>query len=102
MEHPDRSPDVSGYIAGLILGAEDPVGQGSPLHSMSIRIPLELAAYVIEMATSTGKSRNEMARLLLQAGVDEVLGRLPAEASEDIRLAVGERFGDMRDDHFPD
>lgn len=102
MDHPDKRPDVSGYIAGLILGAEEPVGQGSPLHSMSIRIPLELAAYVIEMAISTDKSRNEMARLLLQAGVDEVLGRLPTEASEDIRLAVVERFCDMRDDHFPD
>ena len=87
--------DVSDYVANLLMGNDDPPAEAQQLHAMSIRIPYELAAYLIVMAEAGDRSRNEMARLLLQAGVDSVLGRLPPEISVDTREAAMERFQEM-------
>lgn len=93
MEHIDE--DTSGYIAQRLLGDDSDAPSNQPLHTMSLRLPMEMAAYVIEMASSADTSRNEMARLLLQAGVDSVLARLPAEVAYDTREAARERLRDM-------
>lgn len=93
MHEPDD--DVTGYIAGLLLGQEPEVPAQQPLHTMSLRLPLEMAAYVFELATTADKSRVEMARLLVQAGIDSVLSRLPPEVAYDTREAARERLIDM-------
>lgn len=87
--------DVSGYIADLLSGADEVPQAHIPLHIMSVRIPMDLAAHLIVMAESGDKSRNEMARLLLQAGVDAVLSRLPPEIAFDMREAARERYQEM-------
>ena len=66
-----------------------------PLHSMSLRLPYEMAAYLIELAGTTDTSRVEMARQLVQAGIDAVLSRLPAEVAYDIHEAARERLSEM-------
>jgi hypothetical protein len=91
----DFDEDISGFVADLLSGKEDISRPELPLHAMSLRIPLELAAYVIVMAESGDKSRNEMARLLMQAGVDSVLSRLPQEVAVDTRQAAFERYKEM-------
>lgn len=90
MHEPDD--DVTGYIAGLLLGQEPEAPHQQPLHTMSLRLPLEMAAYVFELATSADKSRVEMARLLVQAGIDSVLSRLPPEVADETREAAHERL----------
>ena len=66
-----------------------------PLHLMSLRLPYEMAAYLIELAGTTDTSRVEMARQLVQAGIDAVLSRLPAEVAYDIHEAARERLSEM-------
>ena len=55
----------------------------------------EMAAYLIELAGTTDTSRVEMARQLVQAGIDAVLARLPAEVAYDIHEAARERLSEM-------
>lgn len=93
MHKPDD--DVTGYIAGLLLGQELESPHQQPLHTMSLRLPLEMAAYVFELAITADKSRVEMARLLVQAGIDSVLSRLPPEIADDTREAARERLISM-------
>lgn len=91
----DFDQDVSGFVAGLLSGRDDTPQPQLPLHAMSLRIPMELASYLIVMAEGGDKSRNEMARLLMQAGVDSVLSRLPPEVAVDMRQAAFERYQEM-------
>ena len=93
MHEPDD--DVTGYIAGLLLGQELESPHQQPLHTMSLRLPLEMAAYVFELAITADKSRVEMARLLVHAGIDSVLSRLPPEIADDTREAARERLISM-------
>ncbi len=87
--------DVTGYIAARILGEDSDTPQQQPLHTMSLRLPYEMAAFVIELAGTADTSRVEMARLLVQAGIDSVLSRLPPEVAHDTREAARERLADM-------
>ena len=93
MQEPNE--DVAGYIAARVLGEDSETPPQQPLHAMSLRLPYEKAAYLIELAGTTDTSRVEMARQLVQAGIDAVLSRLPAEVAYDIRTAAQERLQDM-------
>jgi hypothetical protein len=91
----EPNEDVAGYIAARVLGEDSETPPQQPLHTMSLRLPYEMAAYLIELAGTTDTSRVEMARQLVQAGIDAVLSRLPAEVAYDIRTAAQERLQDM-------
>lgn len=91
----EPNEDVAGYIAARVLGEDSETPPQQPLHTMSLRLPYEMAAYLIELAGTTDTSRVEMARQLVQAGIDSVLSRLPAEVAHDIRTAAQERLQDM-------
>ena len=91
----EPNEDVAGYIAARVLGEDSETPPQQPLHTMSLRLPYEMAAYLIELAGTTDTSRVEMARQLVQAGIDAVLSRLPAEVAYDIRSAAHERLKDM-------
>ena len=85
--------DVAGYIAARVLGEDSKPPAAAAL--MSLRLPYEMAAYLIELAGTTDTSRVEMARQLVQAGIDAVLARLPAEVAHDIHEAARERLSEM-------
>lgn len=87
--------DVAGYIASRVLGEDSETPPQQPLHAMSLRLPYEMAAYLIELAGTTDTSRVEMARQLVQAGIDAVLSRLPAEVAYGIHEAARERLSEM-------
>ena len=90
----EPSEDVAGYIAARVLG-EDSKPPAAAAALMSLRLPYEMAAYLIELAGTTDTSRVEMARQLVQAGIDAVLSRLPAEVAYDIHEAARERLSEM-------
>ena len=90
----EPSEDVAGYIAARVLGEDSETPQ-QPLRMMSLRLPYEMAAYLIELAGTTDTSRVEMARQLVQAGIDAVLSRLPAEVAYGIHEAARERLSEM-------
>ena len=71
--------DVAGYIAARVLGRIPKPQQ--PLHMMSLRLPYEMAAYLIELAGTTDTSRVEMARQLVRTIIDAVLSASPAGGS---------------------
>ena len=85
--------DVAGYIASRVLGEDSKPPAAAAL--MSLRLPYEMAAYLIELAGTTDTSRVEMARQLVQAGIDAVLSRLPSEVAHDIHEAARERLAEM-------
>lgn len=87
--------DTAAYVAGLLMGNEPEPPHQQPMHTMSLRLPLEMAAYVFELASTSEKSRVEMARLLIQAGIDSVLQRLPPEIAYETREGAFSRLADM-------
>lgn len=85
--------DIAQYLAEQLMGSPEELEPASQhLHLMTARLPLDLAAMVIELAGSTDKSRVEMIRLLIIAGIDSVFSRMPEEVVADIRQAAEERF----------
>lgn len=86
--------DISGYLAGLLSGApEEPEEVFQPaMYPMTVRVHMSLAAQLFVMAEGSDKSRTEMARLLIQAGIDSVLARLPSPVRDDLQEAAHERF----------
>ena len=60
----EPNEDVAGYIAARVLGEDSETPPQQPLHAMSLRLPYEMAAYLIELAGTTDTSRVEMARQL--------------------------------------
>ena len=87
--------DTSAYVAGLLISHEDTVRDEPPMHALSLRIPLALAAHLIALAKNSQVSRNEMGRLLLQSGVDAVYGKLFSEMRHDLEQEACEIYQDM-------
>lgn len=85
--HPDDD-DLGAYVAGLLADDQD---EPSGTFSMSLRLPVSLAAAVMVMAEQAGKSRNEMARLIIQTGFDDIVSRLPHPIRDDLNEAIVER-----------
>ena len=55
MQEPNE--DVAGYIAARVLGEDSETPPQQPLHTMSLRLPYEMAAYLIELAGTTDTSQ---------------------------------------------
>lgn len=66
-------------------------------YSMSLRFPLKLAAYIAVMADQADISRNEMAKLIVQAGVQEILSRTPDGIRAEIENALPEQVSQFTD-----
>lgn len=64
-------------------------------HTMTLRLPLKLAAYVAVMASHADVSRNEMARLIIDAGVQEILSRTPDVIRAEIENDMGEQIAEF-------
>lgn len=54
------------------------------VHPMTLRLPVRMAATVIAMAEEAGLSRNEMAQLVIQAGIDSIFAATPAPLRDNI------------------
>lgn len=87
--HPDDD-DLGAYVAGLLVDEQDDGPTGT--YAMSLRLPVSLAAAVMVMAEQAGKSRNEMARLIIQTGFDDIVSRLPHPIRDDLHESITERI----------
>ena len=59
---------------------------GNPgLFAMSVRLPSNIASLVSAMADNGKCSRNEMANLIVEAGIDAILSAIPSELAADIQ-----------------
>jgi hypothetical protein len=89
------SSDITDQISNMLISSSEELQEHQALHALSLRIPLELAANLIAMAEQAGVSRNEMARLLMQAGVQAVLARLPPQTAAEICESAADRYESM-------
>ena len=84
--------------AGLFSVGSDPEDYDVPgTYAMTFRLPLKLAAYVAVMADHADISRNEMAKLILQAGVQAILSRTPDGIRAEIEGALSEQVSQFTD-----
>lgn len=93
---PDNS--AAAHAAGLFCLGVDPDDHDVPgTYAMTFRLPLKLAAYVAVMADHADVSRNEMAKLIIQAGVDEILSRTPDGIRAEIQDSLSEQVSQFID-----
>lgn len=89
---------AAAHAAGLFCVGPDPDENDVPgTYSMSVRLPLKLAAYVAVMADHADVSRNEMAKLIIQAGIDEILSRTPDGIRAEIQGSISEQISQFID-----
>lgn len=62
-----------------------------PPRSLTVRMPLDLFAYLEEMAEAANVSLNTMALHLMGWGIDSGLERLPPDLADEIRTDAAER-----------
>jgi hypothetical protein len=65
--------------------------------AMTFRLPLKLAAYLAVMSDHADISRNEMAKLIVQAGVQEILARTPDAIRAEIEAALPDQVSQFTD-----
>lgn len=61
---------------------------------ISLRLPITLEAELQAFAHKSGKTRNGMAAMLLESGMEQVKQHLSDEAIAEIRLLMNERLAD--------
>lgn len=84
--------------AGLFCLGSDPDEYDVPgTFAMTFRLPLKLAAYVAVMADHADISRNEMAKLIIQSGVEEIISRTPDAIRAEIECSLPEQVSQFTD-----
>jgi hypothetical protein len=69
---------------------EDVLAAAGEIKQFSVRTSGELLAYLDAMAWYAEKSRNHMTEVLLRAGIQSVLAKLPSAVVDDIELQKDE------------
>ena len=72
------------FLLGRCPDDEDIDFDNPGVFPMSIRIPSPRASLLATMAGQAGISRNEMANLIIEAGIEAILEATPDEAKADI------------------
>ncbi len=69
---------------------------GNPgIFAMSVRLPSNIASLVSAMANHAGISRNEMANLIVEAGIDAIFSATDPESAAEIHQEADENIGDF-------
>jgi hypothetical protein len=72
------------FLLGRCPDDEDVDFDNPGVFAMSIRIPSPRASLLSAMADQAGISRNEMANLVVEAGIEAILDATPDEAKAEI------------------
>ena len=71
-------------LLGRRADDEDEDFDNPGIFAMSIRLPSNIASLVSAMANQAGCSRNEMANLIVEAGIDSILSATAPESVAEI------------------
>lgn len=82
-------------VASLISGQPPDQEENPVVHSVSLRIPVRMAASLFVMASQAGRSRNEMANLILDAGLTAIFREMPQEAYASLNLDIQDAISDF-------
>jgi len=63
--------------------------------SMTFRVPVHMAATIATMADHAGQSRNEMAQLILRAGISAIYAETPLPIQLELNEAIADRISDF-------
>ena len=77
-------------LAALIVTREAEVMTKAELVPISVRVPSWIMAKLDAMTTHSGKSRNHVFNLVLDAGVESVWSHLPNELRTELEFEGGE------------
>lgn len=82
--------------ASLFSRGDPSEGDDVPgVFSMTFRLPVHMAATIAVMADHAGQSRNEMAQLILSAGITAVYRETPPPIQEELQEAISDRISDF-------
>jgi hypothetical protein len=85
--------------AASLLGRRDDDDGGDfnnpGIFAMSVRLPSNIASLVSAMATQAGLSRNEMANLIVEAGIDSILSATAPESAAQIHESAEFHIADF-------
>jgi hypothetical protein len=73
-------------------GETDDEDDVTGIYSMSFRLPVPMAATIAVMAEHAGQSRNEMAQLIIRAGIDAIYRETPMLIQEELNSDIGEKI----------
>ncbi len=86
--------DAAQRAASLFsIGPEEEDTPG--VFSMTFRLPSSVAATIAVMANHAGKSRNEMAHLIINAGIQAIYSATPEPIQEELREAIADQIDDF-------
>lgn len=82
--------------ASLFSRGEAPDDEDVPgVFSMTFRLPVGMAATIAVMADHAGQSRNEMAQLILRAGISAIYSETPMPIQAELQDAISSRITDF-------
>lgn len=83
--------------AASLLGnrSEEDDDNNPGIFAMSVRLPSNIASLVSTMAVHAGCSRNEMANLIMEAGIDAILAATAPESVAEIHYESEANIADF-------
>ena len=82
--------------ASLFMRGDTPEDDDVPgVYSMTFRLPVTMAATLAVMAEHAGTSRNEMAHLIIQAGISAVYRETPNSIQIEMQEEIADRISDF-------
>jgi hypothetical protein len=65
------------------------------VYAMTFRLPVTTAATISVMANQTGRSRNEIAQLIIRAGITAINAELPEDVLVEIHQSIDDVISDF-------
>lgn len=82
--------------AALFSRGDGPDDDDNPgIHAMTLRAPIRIAATISTMAEHAGRSRNEMANLILEAGITAIFRETPEEIQAEMAQNIQDNLSDF-------
>ena len=93
---PPSKMTAASHAASLFSRTGDEYDDENPsLYAMSFRLPVFLATTIAVMAKHTGQSRNDMAQLIIRAGIDAIESEIPQPIREELAKAITDQYPDF-------
>ena len=87
--------DAAVRAAALFSRREGEDDEIPGVYAMTFRLPVSMAATISVMADHTGQSRNEMAQLIIRAGITAINAELPQDVLIELHQSVEDQISNF-------
>jgi hypothetical protein len=87
--------DAAVRAAALFSRREGEDDEIPGVYAMTFRLPVSMAATISVMANHTGQSRNEMAQLIIRAGISAINAELPEDVLIELHQSVEDQISNF-------